>query len=137
MNSLRPSLSKAVKQFATRRFASSRAYKPKTIDFTNLEQKKWNVKKDWFSDPATYPIFVIMGIALTFMTGAAANALIRYQDVTLDPRKRNSKLQTWGTEGYTSNLSKVIAWNAYGKEGLGIDHETWLKEKEAAAGKKP
>ena len=34
---------------------------------------------------------------MTFMTGAAANALIRYKDVTIDPTKRNSILQTWGT----------------------------------------
>ena len=71
---------------------------------------------------------------MTFLTGAALNAAIRYKDVTLDPKKRNSKLQTWGAEDkYHSTLEKVIAWNAYGKEGLGVDHEQWLKEKEAAA----
>lgn len=70
--------------------------------------------------------------ALTFMTGAAANALIRYKDVTVDPKKRNSKLQYWGEEeAYHSSLEKLISWNAYGKEGLGVDHEKWLKEKEA------
>ena len=98
----------------------------------NMEKSTWNIKKDWFSDPSTYPIFVIMGCAMTFMTGAAVNALVRYKDVTIDPTKRNSKLQTWGAEKYHSNLEKVISWNAYGKEGLGVDHETWLKEKEAA-----
>ena len=98
----------------------------------NMEKSTWNIKKDWFSDPSTYPIFVIMGCAMTFMTGAAVNALVRYKDVTIDPTKRNSKLQTWGAEEYHSNLEKVISWNAYGKEGLGVDHETWLKEKEAA-----
>ena len=60
------------------------------------------------------------------MTGAAANALIRYryEDVTIDPTKRNSILQTWDTADdevdgkYHSTLEKVISWNAYmGKRG--------------------
>eukprot|EP00581_Thalassiosira_minuscula_P026443 CAMPEP_0184434042 /NCGR_PEP_ID=MMETSP0738-20130409/422463_1 /TAXON_ID=385413 /ORGANISM="Thalassiosira miniscula, Strain CCMP1093" /LENGTH=101 /DNA_ID=CAMNT_0026799921 /DNA_START=47 /DNA_END=352 /DNA_ORIENTATION=- len=98
-----------------------------------MERKVWDIKRDWFSDPSTYPLIAIMGCALTFMTGAAANALIRYKDVTVDPRKRNSKLQTWGDEEeYNSTLKKLISWNAYGKEGLGVDHNQWLKEKEAA-----
>ena len=89
-----------------------------------MERKTRNIKQDWFSDPSTYPIMAIMGFAITFMTGAAANALIRSKDVTLDPKKRNSKLQTWGDkEEYNSTLKKVIGWNAYGKEGLGVDHE--------------
>lgn len=79
-----------------------------------------------------------MGSALTFMTGAALHAAIRYKDVTFDPKKRNSKLQTWGAEDqYETTLSKVISWNAYGKEGLGIDHEQWLKDKEAARKSNP
>ena len=98
-----------------------------------MERKTWDIKKDWFSDSSTYPIIVIMGCALTFMTGVAANALTRYKDVTIDPKKRNSKLQTWGEEEkYQSTLEKAISWNAYGKEGPGVAHEQWLKEKEAA-----
>lgn len=97
-----------------------------------MERKVWNIRRDWLSDPSTYPLMAILGAALTFMTGAAANALIRYKDVTVDPKKRNSKLQYWGEEeAYHSSLEKLISWNAYGKEGLGVDHEKWLKEKEA------
>eukprot|EP01083_Nonionella_stella_P007698 22166_1 len=138
MNSLRPSISKAMKQAMSRSrpLSTAHVYKPKTIDFTNMERKTWNIKRDWFSDPSTYPIFVIMGAALTFMTGAAANALIRYKDVTIDPKKRNSILQTWGSEEecgeYHSMLEKAISWNAYPPEGLGVDHDAWLKEKESA-----
>ena len=73
-----------------------------------------------------------MGTAITFMTGAGIHALTRYKDVTLDPSKRNSMLQTWGNDEYETTLSKYISWNAYGKEGLGVDHEQWLKEKEEA-----
>ena len=68
-----------------------------------------------------------MGCAVTFMTGAAANALIRYKDVTIDPKKRGSALQTWGEEDkYHSTLEKAISWNAYGKEGLGVDLKATL-----------
>ncbi|KAL3789067.1 hypothetical protein ACHAWO_004624 [Cyclotella atomus] len=130
MNALRPTLLKPAKQHFQKRFASG-AYKPKTIDFTNWEKKTHNVKKDWFSDPSTYPLIVIMGTAITFMTGAGIHALVRYKDVQIDPAKRNSKLQNWGSEEYDSTLSKVISWNAYGKEGLGVSHEEWLKRKEA------
>lgn len=65
------------------------------------------------------------------MTGAGIHALVRYKDVQLDPSKRNKKLQDWGNEEYNTTLSKVISWNAYGKEGLGVSHEEWLKQKEA------
>lgn len=53
-------------------------------------------KENFFSDPSTYPLIVIMGTALTFMVGMGFNALT-YKDVTISPEKRNSKLQTWGT----------------------------------------
>ncbi|KAL9182123.1 hypothetical protein ACHAXT_012775 [Thalassiosira profunda] len=132
MNALRPSLSRAAKQAMARRFKSAPAYQPKSIDWTNMERKTWNFKKDWLSDPSTYPIFVIMGCAVTFCTGASLNALFRYKDVTINPAKRNSKLQTWGDEKVPSRLEQAISWNAYGKEGLGVNHEQWLKQKEAA-----
>ncbi|KAL7475504.1 hypothetical protein ACHAW6_001415 [Cyclotella cf. meneghiniana] len=129
MNALRPTVIQTAKKCIQRRFASG-AYKPKAVDFTNWERKTQSVKKDWFSDPSTYPLIVIMGTAITFMTGAGIHALVRYKDVQIDPKKRNAKLQNWGEEEYQTTLSKVISWNAYGKEGLGVDHEEWLKRKE-------
>jgi len=74
---------------------------------------------------------VVMGCALTFVTGASIHALTCYKDVQIDPAKRNSKLQTWGKEEkYTPLVGKAIGWNMYGKEGLGVDHEKWQKEHE-------
>ena len=130
MNALRNTAARTSRML-TRRFASG-AYRPKTIDFTNMERQIWNVKKDWLSDPGAYPIMAILGCAVTFMTGAGLHALTAYKDVTIDPTKRNSKLQTWGNEESHSLVERAISWNAYGKEGLGIDHEQWLKEKEAS-----
>jgi hypothetical protein len=92
-------------------------------------------KENFFSDPSTYPLIVIMGCALTFMTGMSINALVSYKDVRIDPAKRNAKMQTWGTEEHPSKLSYVAHWNSYQKnmpEGLGIDHEQWKASKQAA-----
>jgi hypothetical protein len=75
-----------------------------------------------------------MGCAITFMTGMGINALVSYKDVKLSPEKRNSKLQTWGTEEQPSKLSYAVHWNSYQKnmpEGMGIDHEEWKKSKDA------
>lgn len=97
-----------------------------------LEKYTYSFRERWLSDPSTYPIIVVMGCALTFMTGASIHALTCYKDVQIDPAKRNSKLQTWGKEDkYTPLVGKAIGWNMYGKEGLGVDHEKWQKEHEA------
>lgn len=92
-----------------------------------------NNKENFFSDPGTYPIIVIMGCAITFMTGMGINALVSYKDVKINPEKRNSKLQTWGQEEQPHKLSYAVHWNSYQKncpEGMGIDHEEWKKQKE-------
>ena len=93
-------------------------------------------KETWLSDPATYPIIVIMGCALTFMTGMGAHALAYYKDVRINPSKKHSELQTWGNERVASVVSVVGNANPYYRptftEGLGVDHEEWVKAKAAA-----
>ena len=75
-----------------------------------------------------------MGCALTFMTGMGAHALAYYKDVRLAPSKKHTEIQTWGDEKVRSVVS-VIGQNPYYKptftEGLGVDHEEWLKAKAA------
>eukprot|EP00521_Asterionellopsis_glacialis_P019287 CAMPEP_0195334924 /NCGR_PEP_ID=MMETSP0708-20121125/15175_1 /TAXON_ID=33640 /ORGANISM="Asterionellopsis glacialis, Strain CCMP134" /LENGTH=129 /DNA_ID=CAMNT_0040404991 /DNA_START=108 /DNA_END=497 /DNA_ORIENTATION=+ len=125
MNAFRPTLGRALKQVASRRYASTSAVPP-------LEKYKANITKDWFSDAGTYPIIMIMSCAMTFMTGMGIHALVGYKDVTLDPKKRNSVLQTWGEKEEPSVLKRAIYWNSYQKnmpEGLGVDHEKWLQAK--------
>lgn len=113
-----------------RRFASTHSAVPPQLRSAAVKSTGF-FKKNWLSDPSTYPLIVIMGCAITFMTGMGLHALTSYKDVQLDPKKRNSMLQTWGEEERPTLLSKVISWNAYGKEGLGIDHEKWQKEKKS------
>eukprot|EP00567_Pseudictyota_dubia_P007411 CAMPEP_0197436970 /NCGR_PEP_ID=MMETSP1175-20131217/4292_1 /TAXON_ID=1003142 /ORGANISM="Triceratium dubium, Strain CCMP147" /LENGTH=132 /DNA_ID=CAMNT_0042966377 /DNA_START=213 /DNA_END=611 /DNA_ORIENTATION=- len=123
MNALRTSIARVVVRNElvnpSRRLASTSAVPP---------MKKYSFKESWLSDPATYPLIVIMGCALTFLTGASVHALTCYKDVQIDPKKRNSKLQTWGQEDTKSVTARVIGWNAYAPEGLGVDHEKWEKE---------
>ena len=131
-NTLRKALVKLIALVGRDKFAFLVYAQPLVVEALKSVLQTWNFKKDWLSDPSTYPIFVIMGCAVTFCTGASLNALFRYKDVTINPAKRNSKLQTWGDEKVPSRLEQAISWNAYGKEGLGINHEQWLKQKEAA-----
>jgi hypothetical protein len=47
-------------------------------------RNQYNFKKEWLSDPSTYPIIVIMGFGLTFMVGMGFNALFGYKDVQIE-----------------------------------------------------
>ena len=91
-------------------------------------------KENFLSDPSTYPIIVIMGCAVTFMTGMGFHALAYYKDVRINPSKKGSQLQTWGNEKTTTVVS-VLGQNSHYKptftEGLGVDHEEWVKAKAA------
>ena len=59
-----------------------------------------------------------------------------YSNIQMLPsiQRNGTQLHTWGSTDteYHSTLEKAISWNAYEKEGLGINHEQWLKEKEAS-----
>ena len=91
-------------------------------------------KSNFLSDPSTYPIIVIMGCALTFMTGMGVHALAYYKDVRINPSHKQKEIQTWGNEKVNSVVS-VIGQNPYYAptftEGLGVNHEEWLKAKNA------
>jgi hypothetical protein len=89
------------------------------------------IQKHWLSDPSVYPLMVIMGSAITFMSRAGIHALRDYKDVKLTAAHRNSPLQNWG---YEKESSAVETWvgrsNAFPPEGLGLNHDEWMKSKE-------
>lgn len=97
---------------------------------TNMSK---GVKENWLSDPSTYPIIVIMGCAMTFMCGMGLHALAYYKDVRISPDKKHTEMQTWGNEHVRSIVSVVGSKNPYYKpvltEGLGINHDEWVKSK--------
>jgi len=92
-------------------------------------------KENFLSDPSTYPIIVIMSFALTFMCGMGYHALAYYKDVRINPSKKHAEIQTWGAEKVTPVVKVLTADNSYYKptwtEGLGVDHEQWVKDKAA------
>ena len=53
------------------------------------------LKKAWFSDPATYPLLLIIGGGFVFATGVSIACLSTNPDVQLTATKRNSVLRTW------------------------------------------
>lgn len=73
----------------------------------------------------------IMSCAIVFLVGMSANAVFGYKDVQFDPRKRNSTLQTWGQEERKSVMERFNRATRGGvnPEGLGINHEEWIKSK--------
>jgi len=64
------------------------------------------------------------------MTGAGIHALRDYKDVKLTASRRNSMLQNWGYEKDTSAVQSWVGNYAFPPEGLGLNHEEWIKSKE-------
>jgi hypothetical protein len=58
------------------------------------------MKRAWFSDPATYPLIVVMGGASFLVVGVMASCLLASPDVRISPQKRNKIIRTWGLPGY-------------------------------------
>ncbi|CAJ1941287.1 unnamed protein product [Cylindrotheca closterium] len=124
MNALRPTISRSVAQASRSqmRTKASAAFPPR---------KGYDFKKEWLSDPSTYPIIAIMSGGMLFMTGMTINALT-YKGVYVNPNKRGAVLTTWGEEHKTGVMEKFVELRGGVRtEGLGIDHEKWAQEKEA------
>jgi len=61
-----------------------------------------------------------------------AHATYAYKDVQVDPAKRNQMMQTWGREeqdSLTKRWTRRSTKRMNLQEGLGIDHEQWLRER--------
>jgi hypothetical protein len=99
-------------------------------------------KENWLSDPATYPILIILSSAMCFIVGMTANAFTTYKDLRISPSVKHETLQNWGDEKVPTVTEKLggwktpLAWHSQAfvdirQEGVGIDHEEWVKNKEA------
>jgi hypothetical protein len=100
------------------------------------------VKENWLSDPATYPILIMLGGAMCLIVGMGANELMTDKDLRINPSKKQETLQNWGDEKIPTvtaawgNWKTPVAWNSQAfvdirREGVGVDHEEWVKKKEA------
>ncbi|GAX23854.1 hypothetical protein FisN_20Hh059 [Fistulifera solaris] len=119
---------------ASRRFASL-ATAPKPPIPASLTKNK-DFKTTFLSDPSTYPLIVIMTTAMTFMVGMSINGL-GYKNVKITPSAKHETMPQ--DSGRRTTLVEIITreprgFHAQGfkdirREGLGVDHEEWLKSK--------
>ena len=94
-------------------------------------------RENFLSDPSTYPIIVITGFAYAFMAGMAYHGFAHYKDIRIAPSKKHSEIRTWTMNGDPHAVAKAVAIrNSYYRpiytEGLGVNHEDWLRAHEAA-----
>jgi hypothetical protein len=101
---------------------------------------RYSFKKEWLEDPSCYPMITIMSFISLFLVGMSANAFTHLKDLRINPSKKHETLQTWGAEHQDHTVQHFangpIIMNKKGyrsltQEGLGYDHEQYLKSKEA------
>ena len=110
----------------TGRRAATTASKPKTAQDIIRESKDF--KGHWLSDPSTYPIIVVMATGLTWMFGMGINGL-RYKGVQISPNTRGVEMKDYSAEHQTGVMEAMVGHRVQ-PEGLGVDHERFVKEKE-------
>jgi hypothetical protein len=94
-------------------------------------KKNSKFKKVWLSDPSTYPIIFVMGCGMTWMVGMGVNALFGYKDVQLNPNNRGAVMKDWSREHRVSVMERFAHLKGgVAPEGLGVDHDKFMKEKE-------
>jgi|UPI000581B140 hypothetical protein len=116
MNALRSSLQRSAIA-ASRRLASTAA--PTKPFVPNIY--KANFKKDYLSDPSTYPILIIMGSALTFMVGVGFRNLGYYKDLRIRPENKHEILQSWGEE------HRDTMTNAFANKPIALNSQRWAQ----------
>lgn len=103
----------------------------------------YNLKEAWFSDPSTYPLLTILGVTSCLIVGFAYNAMRYYKDIRVNPAHKHEVLRSWGEEPTHSVVHMLARRGTVGPhardykslpdEGLGVDHQQWLKQKEKEA----
>eukprot|EP00978_Attheya_sp_CCMP212_P037174 scaffold173655_cov103-Attheya_sp.AAC.1 len=60
------------------------------------QMKRLERKQAWFSDPAVFPIIVVMGGAAALVVGVGISCIFYNPDVQIDPKRRNNIMRDWG-----------------------------------------
>lgn len=95
---------------------------------------KKQMKENFLSDPATYPLVVIFTFMMAMHLSMPVYALSNYRDVRIDPSFKHSELQERDDSHFRSLVEIIGTRNKRFEpihyEGLGVDHQEWLKRKE-------
>jgi len=59
------------------------------------KHKAETLKRNWFSDPSTYPLMGVMVSAAFLVVGVGASCLAYNPDVQINPNKRGAIMRTW------------------------------------------
>jgi hypothetical protein len=87
-------------------------------------------KRQWLSDPSTYPIMLIMCGGMSWMLGMGLNALFNYKDVQINPNNRGAVMKHWSKDHRVSVIERyALAMGGVNPEGLGVSHEKWIQQK--------
>ena len=100
-----------------------------------------NFRTDYLSDPSTYPIIAVMCCSAALVVGMSANTMLNdNHDLRVFPKYKQEVLRTWGDEKVYDKLTRKLAmgpiimhekeYRTLWQEGLGVDHEEWLKQKQ-------
>mmetsp|Transcript_9499 Transcript_9499/g.13267 ORF Transcript_9499/g.13267 Transcript_9499/m.13267 type:complete len:85 (-) Transcript_9499:116-370(-) len=54
---------------------------------------KYTYQKAWLSDPSTYPLIIVMGIAGALVAGVGSSCILYNPDVQISPSKRGSVIR--------------------------------------------
>ena len=89
------------------------------------------------SDPSTYPLIGILGFTVSLAGASGVHTLLYNKDVQVSPRKRHSIMRYWGQEdvpGAELSIARRLTKRSHNKvyngpEGMGINHDEWIKEK--------
>ena len=130
MNALRLRSSVVLQQVARQQQQRTKA----TMASKAFPQRKGHsdFKKEWLSDPSTYPIIAVMLGGLTFMCGMTLNALFTYkQGVDISPNQRGRIMKQYSDDYRVGVMERFVQWRGgINPEGLGVDHEQRCRDRE-------
>lgn len=110
-----------------RRAATTAASKPKTAQ--DIIRQKADFKQHWLSDPSTYPIMVVMATGIVWMCGMGVNGLGN-KGVLINPNVRGVEMKEETGSHDGSRIMRKLCASKVKTEGLGIDHDKFIKQKE-------
>jgi len=66
------------------------------------------LKKTWLADPSTYPIFIVLGVALFISAARCINGFFFNDDVKIDPGRRASVVRSYDEKELGIKASRSV-----------------------------